>query len=104
MGLAVVSMLRNTCFLTNESPEDYADEIKMEFRFYQSEQLGISETVSVDIELYLTAISEIKSPTGEFKFQKLEQLVSVCLCISHGNAGVERDFSHNKKLLEVERS
>lgn len=50
------------------------------------------------------AVSEIQSPTGEFKFRKLSQLANACLCISHGNAGPERGFSLNKNVLDDRHS
>lgn len=94
------NVLKNTNFLTVESPEGYADEVKMEFRLYQSEYLQISDDIIDDIELYWDAVSTIKCKAGEFKFKKLAVLVKACLCISHGNASPERGFSHNKFILD----
>lgn len=36
-----------TNFLNTESPDDYAVELRIEFRLYQSEQLQISKNITV---------------------------------------------------------
>lgn len=100
VALSMANVLKNTNFLTTESPENYADQIKMEYRLYQSEHLEISEDIVDDIELYWDAVGAIKCETGLFKFKKLSVLVKACLCISHGNASPERGFSHNKNILD----
>lgn len=95
-----VAILKNTSFLTNQSPEEYSDLIRMEYRMYQSEKLEFSDDVFDDIEVYWSAVEKVKDQNGTFKFKALAVLVITCLCISHGNATPERGFSINKAVLD----
>ncbi|WAR31183.1 hypothetical protein MAR_033725, partial [Mya arenaria] len=45
-----------------------------------------------------------KSASGNPKFPTLQKLVLSCLCLTHGNADVERSLSVNKKILTSERT
>lgn len=56
------------------------------------------------IDHYWGYVLSRKTPSGRLKYKNLRKLVISCLCISHGNADVERSLSINKKLLTNERT
>lgn len=99
IAIVVAKVLKNTTFLTHKSAEVYSDQIRMEYRMYQSENIQFSEDVLDDIEAYWSAVENTKDVNGLFTFKNLSRLVKTCLCLSHGNATPERGFSINKGVL-----
>lgn len=57
----------------------------------------------IRIDHYWNVIFSLKNASGEIKYANLKRVVMTCLCISHGNADVERSLSVNKKLVTPER-
>lgn len=61
-------------------------------------------TTSQRIDHYWAKVLDIKTLSGEKMFPKLAKLVKATLCLSHGNADVERSLSVAKKVLGTERT
>lgn len=88
--------MKNTSFLTNRSSEEYSDQIRLEYRLYQSENIDFHDDVLDDIETYWNTVENVKDANGTFKFKALATLVKTSLRMSSGNAIPERGFSINK--------
>lgn len=104
-------------------PRDKIDSVVDEWRIFQNEELPDTIQLTTDtnsddeveeeekhhwevnrIDQMWIPIFEKKCTDGSPKFPNLTVLVKLCLCISHGNADVERSFSNNKMILTSHRT
>jgi len=98
--------------LAQEMPSITANEVVMEtdaFKLYMYEAIESSVVYTNKEELkrvdhfWNDALGR-KSASANPKFPTLQKLVLSCLCVTHGNADVERSFSVNKKILTRART
>ena len=83
--------------------------IRDEWKLYRADDIPDSKIYNDQDEIdridhYWGYVLSRKTPSGRLKYKNLRKLVISCLCISHGNADVERSLSINKKLLTNERT
>ncbi|CAN7945309.1 unnamed protein product, partial [Ixodes hexagonus] len=56
------------------------------------------------VDDFWQTIFELRLDNGAFKYPLLGALVKALLCLSHGNADVERGFSENRRMLQERAS
>lgn len=78
--------------------DQFADQVKNELLILQTDLKSTSSTD--DIVSYRIHLSNISNDFGEKKYPNLCRLAQTILCISHGNASPERDFSINKNMID----
>jgi len=56
------------------------------------------------IDEFWNRIFQTKDDNGKHKLKLLPKIIKPLLCLSHGNADPEREFSINKRLITSDRS
>lgn len=75
-----------------------------EWRLLKSEKDVISFIPGQRIDHFWRNIFQLKNAVGAEKYPIVQEVVKMCLCISHGSADVERGFSLSSRILTDERS
>lgn len=78
-----------------------SDDAYAEALLLQSENLDPRKT---ELEIYWVGVFQLKTGLGDPKYPNLTTLVKACLCLSHGNASVERGFSESGRTLTFENT
>lgn len=74
-----------------------------EWRLLQLEKnVVVKEDVRIDT--YWSQFFEIKASNGELKYPTVAQVVKAALCLSHGNAELEKGFSDSARYLTEDKA
>jgi hypothetical protein len=88
---------------------NFLDAVSTEWRLYQADvDISAEWAVSADgdvvpVDQYWSQVSKQKDGLGHPKYVNLMVVVKAALCVSHGQADVERGFSLNKLIVDEKR-
>lgn len=99
LSMEISSVLKNTSFIKCYSIERYIDNIKMQFQYFQTENIPYEGL----IDEFWTKLLDYKM-NEKYAFKELSELALTCLSLSHSNVVPEQGFSLNKYIIQNKES